>query len=117
MLLRRKFPQARVLRMDASGLGSAGILTLSPVSAVISGLPLLGMPNDKVAAILSGAFGLLRQGGAFYQFTYGPKCPVSRVVLDPLGLQAVRIGRALANLPPAAVYRIERKAPGSHKTS
>ena len=103
--------------MDAAGLAAAGLVTLSPIAAVVSGLPLLGMPNDKVAATLSGTFGLLRQGGAFYQFTYGPKCPVSRVVLEPLGLQAVRIGRALANLPPAAVYRIERKAPGSHKTS
>ena len=109
MLLRRKFPRARVLRMDAAGLGAAGLVTLSPVAAVISGLPLLGMPNDKVRAIISGAFGLLRAGGAFYQFTYGLQCPVRRAVLEPLGLQANRIGRALANLPPAAVYRIERK--------
>lgn len=50
-------------------------------------------------------------GGSFYQFTYGPRCPIPRALLDRLGLKATRIGRALLNAPPAAVYRIWRQAP------
>lgn len=108
-LLRRRYPRARVLRMDAAGLGQAGLLTLSPVQAVVSGLPLLAMPSEKVASILSGSFALLARNGSFYQFTYGPNCPVGRGTLVGLGLCASRIGRVLVNFPPAAVYRIERK--------
>jgi phosphatidylethanolamine/phosphatidyl-N-methylethanolamine N-methyltransferase len=64
-----------------------------------------------VIAILEASFGHLRPEGAFYQFTYGPRCPVSRALLDRLGLKATRIGWAFANVPPAAVYRIRRRPP------
>jgi phospholipid N-methyltransferase len=62
-----------------------------------------------VQAILTGAFFYLRPGGAFYQITYGPHCPVADVILDRLGLQATRIGQTFRNLPPASVYRISRR--------
>jgi phosphatidylethanolamine/phosphatidyl-N-methylethanolamine N-methyltransferase len=71
-------------------------------------LPFLSMP-DKVASILGGAFSILRGDGAFYQFTYGFRCPVPKAVLEDLDLEAVCIGRAFCNLPPAAVYRITRR--------
>jgi phospholipid N-methyltransferase len=110
-LLRKRFPAAQVQSMDAEEIGS-----LSPhfetgsAGAVVSGLPLLSMPSEKVSAILSAAFTLLRPDGAFYQFTYALRCPVSRSLLERLGLKAERIGGALLNLPPASVYRISRKA-------
>jgi len=62
-------------------------------------------------AILSGAFGHLRAGGAFYQFTYGPRCPVPRPILERLGLKASVVGKTLLNAPPATVYRIARRRP------
>jgi phosphatidylethanolamine/phosphatidyl-N-methylethanolamine N-methyltransferase len=34
---------------------------------------------------------------------------VKRTLLDRLGLKATRIGRVVANVPPAAVYRIRRR--------
>jgi phosphatidylethanolamine/phosphatidyl-N-methylethanolamine N-methyltransferase len=102
------FPRARVLQMDAAQLGSDEFLGADPVGAVVSGLPVLSMPRHKVEAILSGAFSHLRPGGNFYQFTYGPACPVRRPVLENLGLRAERLGRAVLNMPPAAVYRISR---------
>ena len=110
-LLSVRFPNARVLWMDASWLAREKIFEGAPLGAVVSGLPLLAMPPRKVMAILAGAFAHLRPGGAFYQFTYGPRCPVPRPLLDRLGLKATRIGRALVNVPPAAVYRISRRAP------
>ena len=48
-------------------------------------------------------------GGCFYQFTYGPRCPVPRATLDRLDLVAERIGFAWLNIPPASVYRIRRQ--------
>jgi phospholipid N-methyltransferase len=87
------------------------VLTLFSFTAgaVISGLPLLLMPPSKVLAILDAAFWHLRADGVLYQFTYGPRSPVSRAILDPLGLKATRAGMTLANVPPAMVYRICRR--------
>jgi phospholipid N-methyltransferase len=108
--LSARFPEARVVQMDASEIGQAGLFDGKSVNAVVSGLPLLSIPPAKVAAILSAAFSVLRPGGAFYQFTYGPRCPVSRSIMDALDLEATRIGGTVRNLPPASVYRILRKA-------
>ncbi|PDT01191.1 phospholipid methyltransferase [Rhizobium chutanense] len=109
--LQARFPTARVLQMDAAQLAEAGIFEGEPVGAVVSGLPLLSMSPAKIAAIVAGAFAYIRPGGAVYQFTYGPRCPVPRPILDRLGLEAVRIGGTVRNLPPASVYRISRREP------
>lgn len=110
-VLQQRFPHARVLQMDAARLGSRDLFPSAMVNAVVSGLPLLSMPPRKVMAILTGAFRYLRPGGGFYQFTYGPRCPVPRPILDRLGLKARRIGGTFRNLPPAAAYRITRRCP------
>jgi len=109
-LLRERFPSARVVAMDASHLEGQDLFQGELAGAVISGLPLLAIPKDKVAAILKGAFSHLRPDGAFYQFTYGLRCPVSKQMLDELGLEAKKIGGVLINVPPAGVYCIKRKA-------
>lgn len=108
-MLTARFPEATVLAMDAARIGSRD-LGSEPIGAVVSGLPLLSMPPRKVMAILSAAFLRLRPGGRIYQFTYGPRCPVPRSILDRLGLKAVLVDRTMRNLPPAAVYRISRRA-------
>jgi phospholipid N-methyltransferase len=109
--LNDRFPAAKTVQMDAAYLRKLPLHTSAPVGAVVSGLPLLSMPLRKVHAILEGAFSHLRHGGAFYQFTYGPKCPIARPLLDRLGLKATHIGWTLANIPPAAVYRISWRKP------
>ena len=108
-LLRFRLPLATVLAMDATRLGKVALFGGDKAGAVVSGLPVLAMPPRAVMLILHGAFVHLREGGAFYQFTYGPVCPVKRPILDRLNLQAKRIGGAMINLPPASVYRITRK--------
>ncbi|QOZ25850.1 class I SAM-dependent methyltransferase [Bradyrhizobium sp. CCBAU 51753] len=108
-LLQLRFPGARVLWMDAARLASEQLYRDAPVGAVISGLPLLNMSPRKVISIVSGAFSYLRPGGAFYQFTYGMRCPVPRPILDRLGLRATLVDRALLNVPPAAVYKLTRR--------
>jgi phosphatidylethanolamine/phosphatidyl-N-methylethanolamine N-methyltransferase len=108
-LLKERFPEARVLRMDAGSLHKQNLFHNAPVGAVVSGLPLLNMSPRKIVSILSGAFRYMRCYGAFYQFTYGPRCPVPAAILDRLGLRATCLGRALVNIPPAAVYRITKR--------
>jgi phosphatidylethanolamine/phosphatidyl-N-methylethanolamine N-methyltransferase len=108
-LLRARFPEARVLCMDAGRLGQHRLFEGAPVGAVISGLPLLTMSPRRVMAILDGAFSYMQPRGAFYQFTYGPRCPVPRAILERLGLKATLLGRAIRNIPPAAVYRISAR--------
>jgi phospholipid N-methyltransferase len=109
-LLQRRYPRASIHRIDAAHLARAG-LAGGEAEAVVSGLPLLAMPPRQVMAILASAFGQLAPQGCFYQFTYGVRCPVPRVILDRLGLKATRMGRTLFNLPPATVYRFSRRPP------
>ncbi|ASW05432.1 class I SAM-dependent methyltransferase [Rhizobium sp. 11515TR] len=109
--LRLRFPEARVVHMDAAKLGQCDLFDDTPFGAVISGLPLLSMPPSKVTAIVGGAFETMKPGGAFYQFTYGPRCPVQKPILESLGLTAKRIGGTVRNIPPAGVYRISRQNP------
>lgn len=108
-LLQLRFPGARVLWMDAARLASERLYDGAPVGAVVSGLPLLNMSPRKVISIVSGAFSYMRPGAAFYQFTYGMRCPVRRPILDRLGLRATLVDRAIMNVPPAAVYRLTRR--------
>jgi len=110
-MLQHRFPKARVLWMDAAQLAQYDLFPDARVAAVVSGLPLLSMPVRKVMLVLSGAFTYLKPSGSFYQFTYGPFCPVPRAILDQLGLEASRIGSTVRNFPPAAVYRIRRRHP------
>jgi phosphatidylethanolamine/phosphatidyl-N-methylethanolamine N-methyltransferase len=108
-LVQRRFPEAQVLAMDAARLRNVPLFGGEKAGAVVSGLPLLSMPPRKIMMIVGSAFAHLRPGGSMYQFTYGPRCPVPRPILDRLGLEARKIGGALANLPPASVYRIRRR--------
>ncbi|AYG64659.1 MULTISPECIES: methyltransferase domain-containing protein [unclassified Rhizobium] len=107
-LLKRRFPQARILQMSAADIPEAPGLREGGAGAVLSGLGLLSMPTRQVVKIMQGAFRCLALKGGFYQFTYGSRCPVSDDVLNFLGLQAERIGGTFFNLPPASVYRITR---------
>jgi phospholipid N-methyltransferase len=109
-LLQRRFPQSRVLLADASRLSTLDLFPPASIGAVVSGLPLLSMSRRTVISVLRGAFLYIRPGGAFYQFTYGFRCPVPHAVLARLGLKATRIGQTVRNLPPAVVYRITRQS-------
>lgn len=114
-LLQERFPSARVLRMDAGRLQRHDLFLDGTVGAIVSGLPLLNMSPQRILAILRGAFRCMRPCGAFYQFTYRPRCPVPKMCLERLGLRATCLGHALVNLPPASAYRItkrESSAPG-----
>lgn len=109
-LLAARFPHIAVLRGDAIGLRTllqqAGI---APVTAVVSGLPLLSMPVRMRARILSEAFAAMGGGGRFIQFTYSLRCPIPKAVLNEIGLTAAPRRRIWLNLPPARVWIFSRQ--------
>lgn len=110
-MLALRFPEAKILQMDAaklSELPAPGV----PFGAAVSGLPLLSMPAQKVSNILKGVFGLLQPGASLYQFTYGWRCPVPKDVVRDLGLTSRKVGTTFANFPPASVYELTRTRSG-----
>ena len=108
-LLSLRFPQAKVVRMDATELADRFPAQPAPFGAVICGLGLMNMRAERMEALLRGAFALMAPDAAFYLFTYGRRCSVPSKILDRIGLKAERVGTVLRNLPPASVYRIVRR--------
>ena len=108
-----RFPEVRVLQGDAADLRhllrNAGI---GPVKAVISGLPLLSIPDRTCLRIIAEAIEALTEDGVLVQFTYGPASPVSRRILERLGLEAQRTSWVVDNFPPASVWRYRS---GAHR--
>ncbi|MBS0569217.1 MAG: methyltransferase domain-containing protein [Proteobacteria bacterium] len=106
--LRTHFPDVCVECGDARELVAIGrrdgYLDAGPADAVISGLGLLSMSRNTQADILKAAFAALKPDGRLIQFTYGPKSPVPRDLLDELDLSVRRGGFAWWNVPPASVY-------------
>jgi phospholipid N-methyltransferase len=111
-ILRGRFPGLRVLCGDAARLDrllkAEGLWRPGEVSAVVSGVPMLTIPKATQISILRHSFSQLAAAGSFVQFTYGLGCPVAARLLRALGLRAGRIGHVWRNLPPAAIWRIER---------
>jgi phospholipid N-methyltransferase len=107
-LLNTRFHDLHVVCANAAT-DSWQLLDHTEIDAVISGLPLLSMSVGEVSGVLSTAFALLRPQGRFYQFTYGPTCPVRSKLMKALRLRATRVGWTPRNLPPASVYRIDRR--------
>lgn len=99
--LRSRFPTADIRETSATEVGA---LPIRKARAVVSGLPLLSMPAPIQRAIVEGAFKILRPGGVFIQFTYGPNPPMRDAIARDLGLMYRRSRKVWGNLPPARVY-------------
>lgn len=108
-VLREQFPAVTVIRADALSLRHHLGEFAGPADFVVSGLPLMLFPPRRQVRLLSQAFRLLGPSGCFHQFTYGGRCPVGRSVLGSLGLEASFLRFTPFNLPPAFVYRLQRR--------
>lgn len=110
--LRAQFPGARVVCGNACELtnivAEREFARAGEVDAIVSGLGLLNMSRELQRSIMQSAFDVLRPGGSFIQFTYSPKPPLSRELLDELGLSVRRGGFAWRNIPPASVFVFSR---------
>lgn len=110
--LRRRFPAAQVLEGDAAARRPHSIwagVDRAP-AAIVCGLPLLNMGFRQQMRVMQGAFSVLRPGGALLLFTYGVRVPLRPAVLHRLGLKATRLETVVANVPPAHVWRVRRRA-------
>lgn len=106
--LEREFPRATVMRGDATMRHGALLPHRGTIDFIVSGLPLVLFSREQKFRLLRNAFRMLKAEGAFYQFTYGGRCPVDRRQLARNGLEARCIGFIALNMPPAFVYRIAR---------
>lgn len=107
-LLQTRFASCRVLEADARSL-EQHFKELGTFDCVVSSLPLLLFAPDERAAVIESAFALLKPDGVLQQFTYGARCPVEKTIRRALGLNAKLFDVVALNLPPAFLYRIERR--------
>lgn len=99
--LRELFPGTRVHNLPAQEMVNVG---RSDLDAVISGVPVLALPDHLQVAIVGSALQMMRPGAPFVQITYGPNPPLSEAVRARFDLLHVKSPRIWANLPPAQVY-------------
>lgn len=114
-LIRQRFPEVRVIRGDARNLTKLmEVRELGPFKAVLSGLPLLSIPDSQSIRIIKQSFDVLVEDGTFVQFTYGPLSPIPRDLARSLGLVKDRTAWVLKNVPPATVWRYHRAELGQN---
>lgn len=104
--LRRRFPKATIIDGDATR--PCEILpkeVVGRVDSLISGIPALQFPLDKQRAYMDQCFAVTRPDGIVVQYTYSLKSPLPHEKLD---MQGQRLGVAVANFPPAHLWRYSR---------
>jgi len=110
-MLEQSFPRATVLHGDATARQAGLIPFRGSFDSIVSGLPLVLFSREQKHRLLREAFRLLKPTGAFYQFTYGGRCPLDKRQLERSGLQERCVGFIALNMPPAFVYRISLASP------
>lgn len=99
-LLRRRFPAITVVEGDAFHFDR---LAPMPLSAIVSGLPVLVLRADERRAFLDACLARLPAGAPFVQFSYSVTPPI------PPGTDVSVERRVVwANLPPMHVWRYVR---------
>jgi phosphatidylethanolamine/phosphatidyl-N-methylethanolamine N-methyltransferase len=102
VLLRDRYPQAKVVQGDAYTLRDTLWDVLSaPASAVVSGLPLVTKPMLTRLKLIRDAFIALAPGAPFVQFTYSVAPPIPKSLP---GVSTEASERIWMNLPPARVW-------------
>ncbi|MFO8071107.1 MAG: methyltransferase domain-containing protein [Polyangia bacterium] len=104
-LLRGRWPSLRVLNTDACDLDCA--LERGEhreVDAVVSALPLLSLPREDRAPIVSQISSLLGRDGRLIQFTYSRCEPIPAELAEAHGIRGRRLRYVVRNLPPASIW-------------
>jgi phosphatidylethanolamine/phosphatidyl-N-methylethanolamine N-methyltransferase len=104
--LKSNMPHVNVIHGDAVHLET--ILPseiIGKVRRVVSGLPMINIPEGIRKQILDSCFQIMSEGGLFLQYTYSPKSSINEKVYQ---LQKKRIGTVFRNLPPATVWAYSR---------
>lgn len=108
-LLRERFATATVIDGDALDLpGIVAAAGIERIAAVVSGVPLLNLPQAARIRLIRDSVQRMSPGGRFVQITYGTTCPVSRQRLREAGITAKRAATVWLNLPPTQVWVFSR---------
>lgn len=76
------------------------------IGTVLSGLPMVGMPESFQRAIVEQSFKVMKPGSFMLQYSYSPIAPVPAA---RFGIVAKIARYVLWNFPPAAVWRYTKK--------
>jgi phosphatidylethanolamine/phosphatidyl-N-methylethanolamine N-methyltransferase len=101
-LLRKRYPDATVIRGDAYSLQRVlGNMLSQPAAAIVSGLPLVTKPLKTRVRLLREAFRLMQPSAPFVQFTYAVLSPIPKALT---GITSEASERIWMNVPPARVW-------------
>lgn len=75
---------------------------IGKVQRIVSGLPMINIPEAVRRKILDSCFKIMAPDGAYLQYTYSPR---SSIDAKAYNLQKKRLGTIFRNLPPATVWQ------------
>jgi phosphatidylethanolamine/phosphatidyl-N-methylethanolamine N-methyltransferase len=101
ILLRERYPLAKIIQGDAYDLAQTLAELDQPASAMVSGLPLVTKPMMVRLKLMRDAFLKLAPGAPFIQFTYSVAPPIPKSLP---GIHTQASERIWMNLPPARVW-------------
>jgi len=109
--LREQFPQVRVVEGDAGELPKVlQMLGQAKVRRLVSGIPLRSLKPQQRKRITEAIGASLERGGVAVQFSYFKASPFPRDVALGSGMTGRCVGMALANVPPAFVWKYTKSA-------
>lgn len=101
-------PQVNVIHGNAAELSQ--ILPaeiIGKVQRIVSGLPMINIPEPIRRQILESCFQVMAPGGAYLQYTYSPR---SSINAEAYQLNKKRLGTTFLNLPPATIWQYTKSA-------
>lgn len=105
--LKSALPGVTVIHGDAARLRE--ILpadVLGKVRRVISGIPMINLPEAVRRKILESCFDIMAVDGAYLQYTYSPLSSINHKTYQ---LKKKRLGTSFFNLPPATVWQYTKE--------
>jgi len=105
--LKVSMPQVNVIHGNASDLKQ--ILPseiIGKVQRIVSGLPMINIPQPIQRQILDSCFQIMAPEGAYLQYTYSPRSSINAKAYQ---LNKKRLGTVFLNLPPASVWQYTKQ--------
>jgi phosphatidylethanolamine/phosphatidyl-N-methylethanolamine N-methyltransferase len=96
-MMEKRWPLLRVVRGNALALGD--LVDTERFAYVVSGLPLLNLPDWQRERLIMEALAHLTPGGALIQYSYGFMPPA-----EPPEMTVTKAATVWRNLPPARVW-------------
>lgn len=80
---------------------------IGKVHRIVSGLPMINIPQPIQQQILESCFKIMVPEGAYLQYTYSPRSSIDAKFYQ---LNKKRLGTVFLNLPPATVWQYTKQA-------